>query len=167
MADSFQKEIPKARINITLDVEVGGAKRKKELPLKMLIMGDFTRGKTKCPIAMRERININKTNFDQVISDMVPELISHVPNTLTKDGTQLNVRLIFKRHQDFHPEHVITQIPELNRLLGMRNLLKDLKANILDNNEFRRELERIFNEQDALQGLHSELKQVAPLEMSD
>ena len=45
MADSFQKEIPKARINISLDVETGGAKKKIELPLKMLVMGDFSNSK--------------------------------------------------------------------------------------------------------------------------
>ncbi len=44
MADSFQNEIPKARVNITLDVETGGARKKLELPLKMLALGDFSGG---------------------------------------------------------------------------------------------------------------------------
>ena len=66
MAKSFQKEIPKARVNITLDLETGGAKKKKELPLKVLALGDFSRGKTTGPVAERERIDINKNNFDNV-----------------------------------------------------------------------------------------------------
>jgi type VI secretion system protein ImpB len=39
MADSFQNEIPKARVNISLDVETYGAKRKVELPHKALVIG--------------------------------------------------------------------------------------------------------------------------------
>ena len=37
MAGSFQNEIPAARINLKLDVGKGDAKKKTELPLKMLV----------------------------------------------------------------------------------------------------------------------------------
>ena len=37
MSDSFQKEIPKARINLKLDLHTGGASKKTELPLKLLV----------------------------------------------------------------------------------------------------------------------------------
>ena len=45
MAGSFQNEIPAARINLKLDSGKGDAKKKTELPLKMLVMGDFTQKK--------------------------------------------------------------------------------------------------------------------------
>lgn len=32
MADSFQNEVPKARINLKLDLHTGGASKKTELP---------------------------------------------------------------------------------------------------------------------------------------
>ncbi|KKC62813.1 type VI secretion protein, partial [Citrobacter amalonaticus] len=35
MADSFQNEVPKARINLKLDLHTGGASKKTELPLKL------------------------------------------------------------------------------------------------------------------------------------
>lgn len=44
MADSFQSEVPKARINLKLDLHTGGAGKKTELPLKLLIAGDFSNG---------------------------------------------------------------------------------------------------------------------------
>ncbi|WP_224795598.1 type VI secretion system contractile sheath small subunit, partial [Pseudomonas fluorescens] len=34
MASSFQNEVPKARVNIKLDLHTGGAQKKIELPLK-------------------------------------------------------------------------------------------------------------------------------------
>ncbi|HCR0169558.1 TPA: type VI secretion system contractile sheath small subunit, partial [Enterobacter hormaechei] len=45
MADSFQNEVPKARINLKLALHTGGAQKKIELPLKLLTLGDFSNGK--------------------------------------------------------------------------------------------------------------------------
>ena len=60
MAGSFQNEIPKARINITLDVETNGSQRKMELPLKLLVLGKFSQDADKSDIASRKKINIEK-----------------------------------------------------------------------------------------------------------
>ena len=164
MADSFQKEIPKARINISLDVETGGAKKKIELPLKMLVMGDFSNGKTTGKIADRERIDINKNNFESVLKDMAPQASYQVPNTLANDGSEINVDLEFDSMKSFHPEQVAGQIPELHSMLAMRNLLKDLKSNLLDNADFRKELEQIVKNQPELEGLRQELEQMVSSE---
>lgn len=160
MADSFQKEIPKARINISLDVETGGAKKKLELPLKMLVMGDFSNGKTQGRIADRERININTNNFESVLKDMAPKARYQVNNLLRNDGSELDVELQFDSMRSFHPEQVANQIPELHSMMAMRNLLKDLKSNLLDNAKFRKELEKIVNNQPELEGLKQELEKV-------
>ncbi len=160
MADSFQKEIPKARINISLDVETGGAKKKVELPLKMLVMGDFSNGKTEGRIADRERIEINKNNFESDLKDMSPQTRYQVPNRLANDGSEIDVNLQFDSMKSFHPEQVASQIPELHSMMAMRNLLKDLKSNLLDNAKFRKELEQIVKSQPELEGLRQELDQV-------
>jgi type VI secretion system protein ImpB len=149
MADSFQKEIPPARINITLDVETNGVRKKKELPLKILVMGDFSGGKTKGSIAERERININKNNFNRVIADLNSEL--------KYSTSKIPVKLKITSLRDFHPEYAAQQIPELRNLLAMRNLLKDLKANVLDNNEFRHSLESIVKNQSQLNRFQARL----------
>ncbi|EKT64905.1 type VI secretion system contractile sheath small subunit, partial [Providencia alcalifaciens] len=39
MSDSFQNEVPKARVNIKLELHTGGAQKKMELPLKLLAVG--------------------------------------------------------------------------------------------------------------------------------
>ena len=48
-SSSFQNEIPKARINIKLDLHTGGAQKKVELPLKLLVMGDYSNGQEQRP----------------------------------------------------------------------------------------------------------------------
>ena len=56
MSNSYQNEIPKARVNIKLDVHTGGAARKMELPLKLLVTGDFSNGQEDRVISEREKV---------------------------------------------------------------------------------------------------------------
>lgn len=160
MSDSYQKEIPKARINLSLDVETGGNQKKTELPLKMLVMGDFSNGKTKGKVADRQRIDINKNNFESVMADLAPNTRFDVPNLLAKDGSDFTIDLAFQAMKDFRPDSVAQQIPELHSLMAMRNLLKDLKANLLDNVKFRKELEKIVSNQPQLEGLKQQLEKL-------
>jgi type VI secretion system protein ImpB len=160
MPDSYQNELPKARVNITLDVETAEGKKKKELPLKLLVLGDFSNGKSEKPLNERERININKNNFDKVIKDFSPEIHCVVPNKISAKQETLGVKLKMEALRSFHPEEIIKQVPALKNLLAMRNLLKDLKANILDNSVFCRELEKIIKDKPQLQQLKRSLNQL-------
>jgi len=158
MGDSFQNEIPRARVNIALELETGGATVKKELPLKLLVMGDFSNGKGEGELAERQRVNITKNNLEQVMRDLSPEVHFSVPNRIKPDSdTDLKIDLSFKDFKDFHPEQVAAQIPEVSSLLAMRNLLKDLKSNLLDNSALRKEVERIMQSQADLDSLKEEL----------
>lgn len=163
MANSFQSEIPKARVNITLDVDTDGAKKKLELPMKLLTIGDFSGGKSAGKISDRERININKQNIHTVMSDLKPEAKFSVRNIIANDESEISVDIKFNNFKSFDPENVVRQIPELDTMLAMRNLLKDLKSNLLDNGKFRKELERIVNNKPAFDGLKEELEKLAPI----
>lgn len=133
MSNSYQNEIPKARINLKLDLHTGGAAKKTELPLKLLVTGDFSNGAEDRPLSEREKINVNKNNFNSVLADIAPTVSFAVPNTLAGDGSEENVQLNFRDMKDFEPEQVARQIPQLRAMLAMRNLLRDLKSNLLDN----------------------------------
>jgi type VI secretion system protein ImpB len=163
MAEStFQSEIPKARVNIRLDLHTGSAQKKVELPLKLLAVGDFSNGKETLPLSERSKINVNKNNFNSVLSELNPELKYSVPNTLSNDGSEENITLSFQEMKDFEPEHVARQIPQLRAMLAMRNLLRDLKSNLLDNVTFRKELEKILIDPALTQELRDELSALAP-----
>ena len=158
MGDSFQNEIPRARVNIALDLETGGASVKKELPLKLLVMGDFSNGKGEGDLSERQRINITGNNLEQVMEDMAPSAQFTVPNKITNEpDTEIKVELSFTKFKDFHPEQVAAQIPEVSSMLAMRNLLKDLKSNLLDNSALRKEVERIMQSDTDLSSLKDEL----------
>ncbi|OAT76284.1 type VI secretion system-associated protein [Mangrovibacter phragmitis] len=162
MSDSFQREIPKARINLKLDLHTGGAQKKTELPLKLLVAGDFSNGKETLALSERNKININKNNFNSVLADYSPSVSMAVENTLAGDGSEENVSLTFRDMNDFSPEQVARQIPQLKAMLAMRNLLRDLKANLLDNQSFRKELEKILLDPSLSAELRNELSALAP-----
>ncbi|BEU79724.1 hypothetical protein EAG21025_30370 [Enterobacter asburiae] len=110
MADSFQNEVPKARINLKLDLHTGGASKKMELPLKLLVAGDFSNGQESAQISEREKVNITKNNFDSVLSEYSPKLNLTVKNTLSEDGGEDSIQLTFQSMKDFTPEQVAAQI---------------------------------------------------------
>ncbi len=167
MADSFQNEIPKARVNITLDVETYGSKKKLELPHKTLVLGDFSMSKKARRVGEQERINIDNNNIEQVMKDLAPVVNYTVPNKVANDGSEIKVDLTFENYKSFHPEQIAKQIPELSGMLAMRNLLKDLKSNLLDNTGFRKELEKIVKNQPELENLKKELEAIAPITVED
>ncbi|WP_434570058.1 type VI secretion system contractile sheath small subunit [Pseudomonas sp. Z3-6] len=161
-SNSFQNEVPKARVNIKLDLHTGGAQKQVELPLKLMVMGDYSNGKEHRSLSERGKIDINKNNFDNVLGEFSPELKLQTHNTLADDKSDVSVELKFQSMRDFEPEQVARQIPQLRALLAMRNLLRDLKSNLLDNVTFRHELERILKDDALSDELRAELAALAP-----
>lgn len=162
MADSFQHEVPKARINIKLDLHTGGARKNVELPLKLLVMGDYSNGREQRPLSERSKLPIDKNNFNSVLADLQPNLMISVSDALADDNAETAVALSFRHMKDFEPEQVARQIPQLRALLAMRNLLRDLKSNLLDNAAFRRELEYILKDEALSQELRMDLAALVP-----
>jgi type VI secretion system protein ImpB len=161
MSQSFQNEIPKARVNISLNLHTGATQKKVELPLKLLSVGDFSNGKAINTLSERSKINVNKNNFNSVLSELNPEVNLTVKNILADDGSEENVRLSFRDMKDFEPEAIARQIPQLKAMLAMRNLLRDLKSNLLDNTTFKRELEKILKDTMLSAELRNELNALA------
>src|ERR1700732_5414968 len=98
------------RVQITYDVEVGGAIEIKELPFVVGVLGDFT-GNPEQPLPkLKERkfVEVNHDNFDTVLEGMKPHLSFAVENKLSEDpaAPQLKVDLQFKSMDDFAPDNV-------------------------------------------------------------
>ncbi len=117
-------------------------------------------------LAERERVTINKNNIEQVLKDIAPKANFQVNNKIKGDG-EINVNLQFDSFKSFDPEQVAAQVPELNKMMAMRNLLRDLKSNLLDNSSLRKELERVLQNQPELDELKAKLDEIAPLASED
>lgn len=157
---SFQHEKPPSRINLFLEVQDGGAKKKKELPLRLLVTGNFSGREDDTPLTERDIDAINKNNFSGVMKDKNLELNYTVENKISDDGGDMKVNLKFDDLDSFHPEQVAKQIPELGKLLATRNLLQDLRNRLISMNDFRKQLESVIKDKEAREKLLAELGEV-------
>jgi type VI secretion system protein ImpB len=161
MAKSFQHEKPPARINLFLEVQKGDAQAKVELPMRLMVTGDFTGKESDVPVEDREIINLNKDNFEQVMKSQDLDLDYAVDNKLTGEGG-MSVKLNIEGMKDFSPEEVAKQVPELSRMLAARNLLQDLRNRLISVRDFRQQLEAVITDDAARADLLAELEKVVP-----
>ncbi|AUN31080.1 type VI secretion system contractile sheath small subunit [Niveispirillum cyanobacteriorum] len=140
MADSTQHKLSRVRpprVQITYDVETGGAVEKRELPFIVGIMADLS-GKPAealAPVKDRKFVEIDRDNFNEVLSAATPRVTLRVPNRLVKDSDeQLGVELSFKHMDDFEPVEIMERVPQLKKLLDARKRLRDLLTK-LDGND--------------------------------
>ena len=59
---------PTERVNIVYKPATGNAQEQVELPLKILMMGDFTGQADDTPLEQRAPINVDKGNFNEVMA---------------------------------------------------------------------------------------------------
>jgi type VI secretion system protein ImpB len=148
---------PKERINIKFKAATGGATAEVELPLKMLFIGDYTGRKDERLLGERTAVNVDKNNFEEVLSKHAPSLDIHVSDKLSgQEGAELGVKLTFKKLTDFTPDQLAQQVPELRKLLELREALSALKAQFLDERR-RREIEKLLGDPHKLGRLLGEL----------
>ena len=162
MAQSFQKEKPPARINLYLDIVKGDAQKKVELPLRSLVMGDFSGRESGVPLEDREKINLNKDNFEDVLRSQAIDLDLNVADTLRGGDEEMKVNLKINSMADFDPDRVAKQVPQLQKLLATRNLLQDLRNRLISVADFRKGLEKVVKDPAALKQLDEELKKIVP-----
>lgn len=145
--ESIQHKIDRVRpprVQITYDVEVGGAIELKELPFVVGVMGDFV-GKPEDPlppIKNRKFVEIDPDNFNQVMAGMKPRVAYSVDNKMQDDGSKVGVDLKFNNIEDFEPDNVVQQVEPLRKLVEARQKLSDLRSK-MDGND---KLETILND---------------------
>jgi type VI secretion system protein ImpB len=149
------------RVQITYDVETGGATEIKELPFVVGVLGDFT-GQPEQPLPkLKERrfVEVTPDNFDSVLESMNPHLAFAVENKLSEDANagQIKVDLKFKSLEDFEPEQVARQVKPLKELLDLRTRLNDLKGTLQTNEKLDEALLEAVSQTEKLERLKSEV----------
>jgi type VI secretion system protein ImpB len=149
---------PRERVNIVYKPATGDAQEEKELPLKMLVMGDFTGRPDDRALEDRKPINVDKDNFNEVMRNMNLNLQIQVANKLAeKEGEEMAVKLNFATLKDMDPEAVARQVPELAKLLELREALTALKGPLGNMPEFRKKIQSLVADPAAREKLLKEL----------
>jgi type VI secretion system protein ImpB len=149
------------RVQITYDVEIGGAIELKELPFVVGVLGDLS-GQPEQPLPkLKERkfVEVNPDNFDAVLEGMKPHLSFSVENKLSEESEAPNLKidLHFKSMDDFEPENVVRQVKPLSELMDLRTKLSNLRASLQGNDRLEEALLGAVGDQDKLDKLKKEM----------
>jgi len=151
---------PKERINIVYESSTGDAKEQVELPLKQLVIGDFTMQQDDRALEDIKPIKVDNDNFNDVLKGQNLSLQLNVPNRLlanTEQDEQMAVQLKFESIRDFEPDAIAAQVPELKQLVALRDALKALKGPMGNLPDFRKQLQQLINEPGTRERLLAEL----------
>ena len=159
MATNEGSVAPKERVNIVYRPATGDAKQDVELPLKQLVLGDFTQQDSDVPLEERKPVSIDKSNFNDVLKGQNLSLSFQVDNRLANgpEGEQLPVNLKFETINDFTPDAIVEQVPELKQMIALRDALKALKGPLGNVPEFRKQLQALIKDDGGRERLLAEL----------
>ena len=147
---------PKERINVTFRPATGGAQEEIELPLKVMVVGDFLQRYDDRPLIDRKPVSVNKNNFADVMAKQNLTVQLSVRNRLTDSEDP----------GDFEPEGIARQIPEMNGLLKLRDALISLKGPLGNAPAFRAALEEVLHDERQRRQIMDELR-LSDTELTD
>jgi type VI secretion system protein ImpB len=160
--ESIQHKLDRVRaprVQITYDVEIGGAIENKELPFVVGVLADLSGKPAEALPKLKDRkfVEIDRDNFNRVLEAMKPRLAFRVDNKLGgKEDSQIGVELKFKSMDDFHPEQVAQQVEPLRKLVEARRKLSDLRTKLDGNDKLDELLQDVISSTESLTKLGKE-----------
>jgi type VI secretion system protein ImpB len=154
---------PKERINIRYVPATLGQQAEIELPLRLVVLGNFLGTEDGTPIEERKVLTVDKNTFAAVMEEAGLERQFTAENALSDDDeNELKVSLNFKSLKDFEPDSIVRQVPELKKLIELREALVALKGPLGNMPAFRRRLQTLLSDEQTRHELLKELEGVAP-----
>jgi len=153
-----QKRVSKNRVSITYDVETGGATQTKELPFVVGMIGGYSGDRDdREPMEDRTFYQVDKDNFDNVLSRVAPRLTYKVENKLEDDGSEFEVDLKFNSIKDFEPDAIVDKVEPLRKLAQTRERLMTLLSKADRSRDLEKLLKEILQDEDSIKALGEEL----------
>jgi type VI secretion system protein ImpB len=161
--ESVQKRLQKVRaprVQMTYDVEIGDAIENKELPFVVGVVGDFGGDPKVDKKRLKDRkfVNVDSSNFDEVLGGVAPVAAFRVADHLGEEGGEFGVQLQFREMADFRPESVVQQVAPLKALLEARTKLADLRNKLAGNDRLEDILSDVLSNTEKLGSLRKKEK---------
>jgi type VI secretion system protein ImpB len=167
---AIQDEIPKSRLTLKYKTEVNGEPEDIDLPMRFLVNGDFSLGTSKdrkVDLDERRLRSMDGKNTNDVMKDMGIGLNFVVDNKIDPDtaGEELEVNLDMDSMKAFSPADIAAKIPKIKSVLLLKKLLLEVMASVDNKKEFRKLLNDLMSDQDAVAKLLEELKDYEGLKL--
>lgn len=149
---------PKERINIVYKPATGNRKETVELPLKLMVLGDFSQKADDRQMEEREPVSLNSENFDEVMSGMNLSVDMTVADRISgEEDNEISVHLDVKGLKDLTPGNIVASVPELKKMLELREALKALKGPLGNVPAMRKMLQDVLQDEAKSKELMKEL----------
>ncbi|ECF3155238.1 type VI secretion system contractile sheath small subunit [Salmonella enterica subsp. enterica] len=149
---------PKERISIKYTPKIDGVAADVELPLNLLITGNLKGAPDKTPLDERTAVAVNRHNLDAVIAEAGIEREFLVPAELSDAPDEhLSINLKIKSMSDLSPDSIARQVPEIKRLLELREALVALKSPMGNLPAFRQQIQALLENEETREQLIQEL----------
>jgi type VI secretion system protein ImpB len=149
---------PPERINITYETKVDGAQKRVELPFRLAVLSDFTGRPDSTRVEDRPVHTVSKEEFDNVMSSFDLELNFAVRNVASDDpDNRIPVNFKIRNMKHFEPDYVVEQVPELQKLIRLREALLAVKGPTGNAPDFREAIMKLIKDEDSRQRLMKEL----------
>ena len=149
---------PKERVNIVYKSATDDKKEMVELPFKLMVLGDFSFNNDTTPLEERKPVDIDKNNFDQVLESMDINLDFSVKDKVSgEEDAEIPVSLKFESMKDFKPERIAEQVPELKKIIEVREALMAVKSPLGNIPALRKTILNVIKDEDSRAQLLKEL----------
>ena len=149
---------PKERVNIVYKSKIGDAEEDVELPLKQLVIGKFTDKFSDQRLEERKSTSVDGDNFNEVLSAYDVKVDMTIDNKLSDEpDAEMHVSLDFKTIKDFGPEAIANKVPELKKILELREALIALKRPLNNLPKFRNKIQGLVEDDAQRNALLKEL----------
>lgn len=159
---AIQDEIPKSRLTLRYKTEVNGQPEDLSLPMRFLVLGDYSQGTSKdraVDLEERNIRNLDGTNTDAAMKDMGISLDFSVSNKIDPDNEEdIQVKLPFDSMKSFSPDQVAKNVPKVRGLLMLKELLQEVLSNVDNRKEYRKLMAELMGNEEALKAMLEELK---------
>ncbi|MCO8120422.1 type VI secretion system contractile sheath large subunit [Stieleria sp. TO1_6] len=104
-----------------------GAPRDRQLPLRILVIGNFSgrSGQTAEPFAERPLLRIDIDNFEQVLAKINPQIQIPLGEGGLADQADAQAQISISELDHFHPDHLYRELPVFAELADLRKRLLD------------------------------------------
>jgi type VI secretion system protein ImpB len=159
---AVQDEVPKSRITLRYRTEINGTPADIDLPLRFLVLGDFSLGSSadrKVDLEDRKLRNLDGKNTAGVMKDMKMAVQFQVPNKVDPANSEnIDVNLPLNSMKSFSPDEVAKAIPKLRALVTLKKLLLEVDSNMGNSKDLRKLVSDLYANPEAFAKLKEELK---------